>query len=122
MSTNLIRAVTIGVDGHAEAVEWDAASGTLRHLQDAVGGLVDLVGLHEHVTMWVSDNGIAEGLPVNVVATAIAHGFGQTHQGYFGPAVFTGGGDEEGETLGLTPEHAEALLDFARLARLQLVG
>ena len=98
--SNLFRAVTIDVDGNAEAVQWDTTSGTLTHLQQAVGGLVDLVALHEHVTMWVNDEGIVKGMPMNIVATSIARGFGFTHQPYFGTAVFTGGGDEEGGAKG----------------------
>ena len=62
--SNLFRAVTIDVDGNAEAVQWDTTNGTLTHLQQAVGGLVDLVALHEHVTMWVNDEGIVKGMPM----------------------------------------------------------
>ena len=99
---------------------FSTTTGTLTHLQRAVDGLVDLVALHEHVTMWVNDEGIVKGMPMNIVATSIARGFGFTHQAYFGPVVFTGGGDEEGETLGLSEQHAEALVNLARLAQLQL--
>ena len=120
MSINPFRAVTIAVDGTAEAVQWDATRGSLTHLQQAVDGLVDLVVLHEHVTMWVNDEGIARGMPMNIVATSIARGFGLTHQSYFGPAVFTGGGDTDGETLGLTELRVEALMNLARLVQLQL--
>ena len=91
--SNLFRAVTIDVEGNA---------------------------LHEKVTMWVNDEGIVKGMPMNIVATSIARGFGFTHQAYFGPVVFTGGGDEEGETLGLSEQHVEALMNLARLAQLQL--
>jgi len=120
MSINPFRAVTIAVDGTAEAVQWDATRGSLTHLQQAVDGLVDLVALHEHVTMWVNDEGIARGMPMNIVATSIARGFGLTHQSYFGPAVFTGGGGTDGETLGLTERRVEALMNLARLVQLQL--
>ena len=118
--SNLFRAVTLDVEGNAEAVRWDTTTGTLTHLQQAVDGLVDLVALREHVTMWVNEEGIVKGLPINIVATLIARGFGFTHQPYFGPVVFTGGGDEHGETIGLTEQHAEALMNLARLAQLQL--
>lgn len=120
MSINPFRAVTIAVDGTAEAVQWDATRGSLTQLQQAVDGLVDLVALHEHVTMWVNDEGIARGMPMNIVATSIARGFGLTNQSYFGPAVFTGGGDTDGETLGLTERRVEALMNLARLVQLQL--
>lgn len=118
---NLFRAVTIDVDGNAETVEWDTSSGTLTLLQRAVDGFVDVVALHDHVALWVNDEGIVKGMPMNIVATSIARGFGFTHQPYFGPVVFTGGGTEEGETLGLAEQHAEALMNLARLAREQLI-
>ncbi|MBE1609896.1 DUF3846 domain-containing protein [Actinopolymorpha pittospori] len=105
--------MTIDVEGNAQAVEWDTTNGTLKPLQRAVGGFVDVVSLHPTVDMWVNDNGIAEGLPVNIVATAIAGAFGATHQPYFGPVVFTGGADSEGETLSLEDRQVTLLLSLA---------
>lgn len=120
MSTTLFRAVTIDVDGSAEAVQWDVSAGTLQPLQEAVDGFVDVVTLHPSVTMWVNDEGLVRNMPMNIVATSIARGFGLMHQPYFGRAVFTGGASDEGDTLALSEEQSEALLNLARLARLQL--
>lgn len=122
MSSTQFRAVTIDVEGRAQAVEWGTSGGTLRHLQTAVGGDVDVVPLHELVDMWVNDNGITEGQPVNVVATRIARGFGGTVQPYFGPVVFTGGADAEGATLPLTEEAAGVLVRLAEQALADLAG
>lgn len=109
MKSTVFQAVTIDVDGTIELVEWDASNGTLEHLQRAVGGLVDVVGLSSDLDMWVNENGIAEGLGWNVVASAIAAMHGRSSQPYFGPAVFTGGADDEGSTMSLTTEQANAL-------------
>lgn len=114
------RAVTIDVEGDAQAVVWDASSGTLSALQEAVGGAVDVVSLHPRVDMWVNDNGIPEGLPINQVATTLTRLFGLSHQPYFGPVVFTGGVDGEGETLTLDEDQVETLLDFVRIAHQRL--
>lgn len=106
------RAVTIDTEGNAEAVEWDT-NDTLRPLQQAVGGYVELVSLTATLDMWVNETGLIDGLPVNEVATWIAISHGLTHQPYFGPVVFTGGTDDQGDTLPLTEMQSAALLDFA---------
>lgn len=119
--STLFRAVTIDIDGDAKAVQWDpTTSDTLRHLQQAVGGLVDAVTLHESVTMWVNDEGVLRGMPINLVASSLARDLGTTHQPYFGPIIFTGGCDDEGETLGLSEQHVEALMNLARIIQLEL--
>lgn len=92
----------------------------LRHGQQAVDGLVDVVDLHKNVSMWVNDEGIVRGMPANIVASSIAYTLGLPRQLYFGPTVFTGGRGNDDETLALTEQHAEALMHLARLALLQL--
>lgn len=109
------RALTIAVDGTVAICDWDATDGTLDQLQIAVDGLVDVVGLCEGLDMWVNDEGIVREMPMNVVATVIAREFmGERFaQAYFGPVVFTGGCDDEGETLQLTDDQATTLVDMA---------
>ena len=114
---NAFRAITIPVDGDATLNDWDATNGTLSHLQEAVGGYVTVVSLASDLDMWLHDEGLLIGQPVNPVATAIAAAHGMTYQDYVGTAVFTGGADNEGETLPLTQEQAAALLTFARRTR-----
>lgn len=103
------RAVSIDTDGVATVHDWDVTHGTLKHLQEAVGGFVDVVVLAADMDMWVNDEGLVIGLPINETATAIAHQHGMKHQFYVGPAVFTGGCNEEGDTLPLTEEQAATI-------------
>lgn len=111
---NAFRAVTIDVDGVAVAHDWDASDGSLPHLQHAVGGCVDVVALSEDLDMWVNDEGLLIGLPVNVLATGVAALHGRTHQAYVGTAVFTGGADADGETLALSEEQVQLLIGYGR--------
>jgi hypothetical protein len=114
---NAFRAITIATEGDATVNDWDATTGTLSHLQGAVGGYVTVVNLSSDLDMWLHDEGLLIGQPVNPVATAIAAAHGMTHQDYVGPAVFTGGADNEGNTLPLTQEQTTTLLTFARRTR-----
>jgi hypothetical protein len=114
---NAFRTITIPVDGDATLNDWDATNGTLSHLQEAVGGYVTVVSLASDLDMWLHDEGLLIGQPVNPVATAIAAAHGMTYQDYVGTAVFTGGADNEGETLPLTQEQAATLLTFVRRTR-----
>lgn len=104
------RAVTISTEGIAQEVVWDASGGTLGLLQQSVEGLVALVDLSPHLDMWVNDAGIVLGMEINQVATQIARLCGQTVQPYYGPAVFTGGSDPDGQTLPLSADQAGAIL------------
>lgn len=117
-SNTTVRAVTIDTKGQAQTVALDAANELLDALQHAVGGYVDVVTLTKNVDMWVDEEGLLKNLPVNIVATHIARLFGRTHQVYLGPAVFTGGMDDQGTTLGLTEDNAEILMNLALLASL----
>lgn len=111
---NAFRAVTIDVDGVAVAHTWDATDGTLSHLQGAVAGCVDVVALNQDLDMWINDEGLIVGLPVNMLATGIAALHGRTHQAYVGTAVFTGGADAEGGTLPLSEQQVRLLMSYGR--------
>lgn len=113
MSNTSFRAVTISAESQPVEVAWDASDGILSHLQSAVGGYVDVVRLGPNLDMWVNDDGIALELPHNVAATGIAWRHGFRHQIYLGPAVFTGGADEEGGSLPLNPAAAAVLVEMA---------
>jgi len=82
----------------------------LAHLQEVVGGLVDCVGLTPTADLWVNDEGLYLCEP-NPVASVLAHVMADRDlaQPLFGPAVFTGGVDEDGGTLGLSEEAAQGL-------------
>lgn len=48
------------------------ADGSLATLQKAVGGYVERVVLSETLTMWVNEEGLLQGLPINMAATILA--------------------------------------------------
>lgn len=115
MGNNPFRVVTIDVEGNVAECDWDApdTEARVKLLSAAVGdGLFDVVGLSQNLDMWVNDEGVYL-FPVNVVATGVARRFGFTHQPYFGPVVFTGGADQEGETLPLSDLMRRAVVAHA---------
>jgi hypothetical protein len=84
-----------------------------RLLSNAVGGMIECVGLRNNIDMWVNDNGIAENLPYNATATAIYwSNFGFMSGTIFGDVIFTSS-DGMGETIGLTKEQGEYLREIA---------
>lgn len=111
---NTFHALIITTDGTIETAEWAAGGTNLTHLQQAVGGSVDVVALTDELDMWVNDEGLVMGMPINEVATAIAREHGMSHQPYAGPAVFTGGCDEAGDTQPLTKDLERRLRRLAQ--------
>jgi hypothetical protein len=69
----------------------------------------DVVSLTRQWDMWIDDDGLYNH-PVNPAATALARRFGFTHQRYYGPVLFTGGPDAEGNTLPLLRQQLIGLL------------
>lgn len=74
---------------------------------------VDAVELSATLGMWVDDHA-PERRPVNRIATTIAATYGYRRQNYYGPVLFTGGVDEDGDTMPLMPAVAEAIRDAVR--------
>lgn len=111
-------AVKVQQDGITAAVELPD-SRELDFLQGVVGGWVQavpLAGAFEGMTLWVNEEGkFDSSLSLNSVATAIwEQCYGRTDF-IMGNALITGGADDEGETLGLTPEQASTVLSMALL-------
>jgi hypothetical protein len=111
MNTNDFQAVLVNVDGTAETVRWTATADEphYKHLQKYVGGLVDVVSIAPDMDAWVNDDGIMLGLEPNLHATFLLSYLTdrQLAQPLFGPVVFTGGADADGETQPLTDEAVE---------------
>lgn len=78
-------------------VRWNRGQ-ALAPLQQAVGGLVDVVELAPGLDMWVNDDG-AMYAEINGPATRLARLRGLRHQPYWGPVVITG--QKDGEAVGL---------------------
>jgi len=104
------KAIVIDTDGKKSVVEFEFKN-SYKTLSDAVGGYIECVGL-EGVDMWCNENGIAEGLPLNMVASAIYYEAFNASNPILGNVIITGGADEEGETLGLTDEQVAHWLEY----------
>lgn len=104
-------AVKISVHGEVEVLDLDAPEGELKVLQSAVGGWIEAVDLTDKLTMYVNEEGKLDAFPIiNAVGNAyFAKVFGEGVDRIVGDVVFTGGLDEEGDTLGLTEEQVKVL-------------
>ncbi|MGV9903385.1 DUF3846 domain-containing protein [Streptomyces sp. NPDC003388] len=108
-------ALVLRPDASFEITEWPGNSrANLRTLYTAIGCTrVDVVDLSSKVSMWLDDDGMHTGAPVNRWATMLYAITAPLHQHYYGTAVFTGGPDTQGDTTGLTLDRCAALLALA---------
>lgn len=111
-TTHIIAGAVVAADGQVTPVRWDSAD-MLASLYRLIGcNSVDLVRLDDDLDMWVDDEG-SFGTPYpNWAITAVAAAYGRVHQRYFGTAVFTGGVDEEGNSLSLSPAQLQQLTEM----------
>ena len=110
--------VKVSTEGIVTRESFNAAD-SLKQLQTAVGGYIELVPirLKGHRDLFVDEEGKLKRLPLNTVLTDFfAATEGKNGHGYFylnGPGVFAAH-DEEGNTLGLPAEEcAEIEADLA---------
>ena len=104
------KAVIISTEGHKSVVEFDFGK-SYQLLSDAVGGMIECVGLKD-ADLWCNENGISEGLDLNMIASAIySDAFGAGNP-ILGNVIITGSVDDEGETLGLTDEQVAYWLEY----------
>lgn len=109
------KAVIVKTDNTTKTVEL-TASNELAVLQEAVGGWVQAIQLTDTLTLWLNEEGKMEELAHNAIAQWYWDmAFGRTDY-IVGNAIFTGGFDEEGETIGLTDQQVENLSDTTVLA------
>jgi len=98
------------VDVQVRAIDIAENNKELENLQREVGGWVQAVELTPTITMWCNEEGKMIGLPLNYAATRIwTKVFGYT-DAIMGKVVFTGGADDEGETLPLSKEDEQVIL------------
>jgi hypothetical protein len=94
----------------AEVSIIDIAEGSLKKLQSAVDGLIQPVDLDADVTMWVNEEGLLRNdLEMNDIATSLYAQMYDITNPIIGDVVFTGGTDEEGNTLGLGDDYVNAI-------------
>ena len=88
------KALVIRADGTMVVIDMPAEDKLLEEMQSRVDGLIEAVRLETDVTMWVNEEGLIRGLPVNPLASAL-HGAVIT-----GDVIITGTNDS-GDTIGL---------------------
>lgn len=110
------RAITISPDGTVNDHHWEVNDKALLPvLQQAVGGLVDVVTLAEDLDLWVNDCGLYTEEINPVAGGLVAILGGPRFQPYwFGTVVFTGGADQDGNIQPLSPVRAERILKLAK--------
>jgi len=104
------KAVIISTEGHKSVVEFEFGK-SYQLLSDAVGGMIECVGLKD-ADLWCNENGIAEGLDLNMIASAIYSEAFNASNPILGNVIITGSVDAEGETLGLTDEQVAYWLEY----------
>lgn len=106
----MIRALLMSTDATTQELA-PAPGNLLQALQAGVGGIVDVVSLTPTLDMWVGDEGSFTE-PVNLPATWVAmKALGRKTQNFHGPVVFTGGLDDEGNTMPLSGAAHDFLTD-----------
>jgi len=119
---------TLTVDG--EFVRGDGVP-ALEVMQDFVKGpdqrggtLVEVVEIKHDIAMWINEEGKYEDQRVNHRATMFAHEAKsiRTIDYICGDVVFTGGPDDEGETMGLTDEQLAYVAQAGRIAEIGFPG
>ena len=108
------KAVVITTEGKKSVVDFDFGN-SYQILSDAVGGMIECVGLKD-ADVWCNENGIAEGLSLNMIASAIYSDAFNAGNAILGNVIITGSCDAEGETLGLTDEQVAYWLAYDKKA------
>ena len=106
------KAVIISTEGHKSVVEFEFGK-SYQLLSDAVGGMIECVGLKD-ADLWCNENGISEGLDLNMIASAIYSEAFNASNPILGNVIITGSVDAKGETLGLTDEQVAYWLEYNR--------
>jgi Domain of unknown function (DUF3846) len=107
-----MKAVIITTEGEKSVVEFDNDS-CYEMLKNAVGGLIECVPLRASgFEMWVNEEGKLMNLPQNGVGTALWNDNYGPSDVTVGNIVLTGGTDSKGNTLGLTDEQLEFVLNY----------
>ena len=105
--------VVIKADGTLERLDLSESEQELKSLQNAVGGYVQVIELEDDFTMWVNEEGKLLGLEENKIATVIWEvRFGIGTDIICGDVVFTGGMDEDGETLTISEANIQRLAEL----------
>lgn len=108
------QALKLNVHGETQVVDLDAPEGSLKVLQNAVDGWIEAVDLSDSLTMWVNEEGKLIGLILNAKANQIFRDTFGAVDTIMGDVIFTGGVDDEGDTVGLTDAQVNQLLQAVK--------
>ena len=95
--------VALEVNAKGEVREFDITNNelSLSKMQEAVGGLIQPVGITDNLVMWVNEEFVfMPELELNPIASSMFEAVGGTYP-IHGNVVFTGGLDEDGYSAGL---------------------
>lgn len=110
-------AVKVYPNGNTEVLPF--VGDQLKLLQEAVGGWVETYTLDENLSIWFNEEGKIHKLPFNQAATSLW----MKHKGgtdfIVGVAVFTGGTDDEGNSLGLDEAGVQKVRTFAEMSKIE---
>jgi hypothetical protein len=100
------RALKVTPAGEATEVDLGRGSDSLLEMYAAIGcDVVECVQLADDVDMWVDEEGLLKAqLEPNLPASMLAWRYRGMGQAYYGTALFTGGADGAGNSLGLSDE------------------
>lgn len=108
------KVILIPVSDAPKVIELDGRTVPYDTINESVEGWIEHVGLDDDKSMWVNEEGKVDNLPYNPLATLLwEQNYGYTDV-IVGPALITGGTDEEGETLGLTDVEVSEVLEAIR--------
>jgi hypothetical protein len=107
------KAVVITTEGTKSVVTFTIGD-SYKILSDTVEGMIECVRLSENEDMWCNENGIAEGRPLNMTASAIYSETFNAGNPILGNVIITGGADDQGETLGLSDELIEKWMAYSK--------
>jgi hypothetical protein len=114
------KALIVKPSGEYEVKEFDDTN-SLSTLQNAVGGLVQPIDILDgRATMWLNEEFLLlPGLEENIMASAIyEQEFNLSNQRLLGNAIFTGGTDENGFTLGLNEQMVDLITQMAEYTKM----
>jgi len=84
---------------------------TLDTLQTAVNGCIEAVFLNDNIIMYCNEDGINLELPLNRFATSYGH-FQKRIIGYIVGDVVFAKSDDNGDTIGLSQDEMNNIIDF----------
>jgi hypothetical protein len=105
-----MKGLIIRTTGEIEFADFEHGN-SYNTIKEAVAGWIECVHLPSlGADLWVNEEGKLIGLPINAHGTKLwAKEYGRTDI-IVGDIIITGGADEEGDTLGITPTQLAGVL------------